>query len=121
MTTVFVDTSSIPRTAPVHLNLHLVTTLQFGPDDARRQVNRQVVPELGTGLIARDPELVITGEHVIWRVPLVLSLPGLGDLGQIGAVDVDAHTCDLLLSPATRQRIIRHARRLYTGATLQTE
>jgi len=29
--------------------------------EARRQVNRQVVTELGTGLIARDPELVIAG------------------------------------------------------------
>jgi len=30
-------------------------------EEARRQVNRQVVTELGTGLIARDPELVIAG------------------------------------------------------------
>ncbi len=121
MTAVLVDTNSIPKTAPVYLNFHLVTTLHFGADDARRQVNRQLVPELGTGLVAREPELVITGERVIWRVPLVLSLPGLGDLGRVGTVDVDTSTCDLLLSPDTHQRIVQHARRLYAGATLQAK
>jgi len=121
MSTVLADTASIPKTAPIHLSFHVVATLHFTAQDARRRVNRQVVTELGTGLIARDPELAIAGEQLVWRVPIVLSLPGLGDVGQVGTVDVDARTCDLLLKPDARDRIIRHARRLYVGATLQTE
>ncbi|NIV39960.1 MAG: hypothetical protein GWN58_64310 [Anaerolineae bacterium] len=54
-------------------------------------------------------------------MPIVLSLPELGDLGQVGAIDVDARTGDLLSSPAAQERIIQHARRLYTGATLPAE
>ena len=42
-------------------------------EEARRRVNCQVVTELGTGLAARDPELVIAGELIVWRVPIVLS------------------------------------------------
>ena len=42
-----------------------------------------------TGLIAREPELLIAGEQITWRVPIVLSLPTLGDVGQVGAVDAD--------------------------------
>ncbi len=116
-----VDTRSISQTLPIHLSFHLIATLNVTAEDARRQVNRQVVTELGTGLVTHDPELVIAGERIIWRVPILLSLPGLGDLGQVGTVDVDARTGNLLSSVAVQERIIQHARRLYAGATLQAE
>jgi hypothetical protein len=121
MATVLADTDSVPETAPIHLSFHIVATLNVTAEEARRQVNRQVVTELGTGLIARDPELVLAGEQIAWRVPIVLSLPGLGDLGQVGTVDIDARSGDLLLNPDAQEGIVQHARRLYAGATLQTE
>ncbi len=120
-TAIRLDAGSFPQTAPVQLNVHVVATLNVSAEEARRRVNRQVVSELGTGLIARTPEVVIAGEQIVWRVPIVLSLPGLGDLGQVGAVDVDARSGDVLLNPATHETITQHAQRLYTGATLQTK
>jgi hypothetical protein len=116
MTTVSVDIGSIPRAAPIHLSFHVVTTLNVTAEEARRQVNCQVVTELGTGLIARVPELVIAGEQIVWRVPIVLSLPDLGDLGQVGTVDVDARTGDLLISTAAQEGIIQRARQLWWAA-----
>jgi hypothetical protein len=121
MATVLAEMDSVPETAPIHLSFHIVATLNVTAEEARRQVNRQVVTELGTGLIARDPELVLAGEQIAWRVPIVLSLPGLGDLGQVGTVDIDARSGDLLLNPDARERIVQHARRLYAGATLQAK
>lgn len=115
------DSKSLPQETPIHLSFHIVATLNVSAKEARRRVNRQVVTELGTGLIARTPELSIAGEQIAWRVPVVLSLPTLGDLGQVGAVDVDARTGELLLSEAAQRRIIQHARQLYAGATLQAE
>jgi hypothetical protein len=121
MSTVLRETMMGTETAPIHISLHVVTTLNITAADARRRVNRQVVTEWGTGLIGRDPDLVIEGERLFWRVPIVLSLPGLGDLGQVGHADVDARTGEVLADEATRDRIIQHARRLYHGATLPTE
>ena len=121
MDTVLVNTEPIARTAPVHLSFHLVTTLNMTADDARRQVNRQVVTELGTGLVACTPTLAIAGDQVVWRVPIVLSLPGLGDLGQVGTIDVDARTGNLFSNITAQERIIQHARRLYAGASLPAE
>ncbi|MFQ5812646.1 MAG: hypothetical protein ACE5I2_05580 [Anaerolineae bacterium] len=121
MSTVIRETMTETETVPIYLSLHVVATLNTTPADARRRVNRQVVTELGTGLIGRDPDLVIEGEQFFWRVPIVLSLPGLGDLGQVGHVDVDARTGEFLTDEATRDRIVQHARRLYYGATLPAE
>jgi hypothetical protein len=121
MVIVIADTGSVPNTAPIQLSLHVVATLDITADEARRRVNRAFVAELGTGLIARDPELVVGGEQIAWRVPIVLSLPGLGDLGQVGVADVDARSGQLLLADDAQDRIVQHARRLYAGATLQAE
>ncbi len=121
MATVLADTSSIPETAPIHLSFHVIATLNVSAKEARRRVNRQVVAELGTGLMAHEPELVFIGEQIAWRVPIVLSLPGLGDLGQVGTVDMDARSGDLLLSPDAQKGIIQHASRLYAGATLSSK
>lgn len=121
MSTILSDVRSMPQTAPIHLSFHLAATLQVTGEEARRKVNRQIVPELGTGLIAREPELTIDSERVFWRVPIVLSLPNPGDLGQVGVVEVDARTGEVLIDSVARDVIIQHARRLYVGATLQTK
>jgi hypothetical protein len=120
-TPILLSAKGVPQTTPIYLSLHLAATLNVSAEEARRKVNRQVVTELGTGLVARDPELVIAGEQIVWRVPMMLSLPDLGDLGQVGTVDVDARTGSLALDAAAQDRIIQHAHRLYTGATLQTK
>jgi len=120
-TPILLDTKAIPPIAPIHLSFHLAATLNVTAEEAHRKVNREVVTELGTGLIARDPELLVVGEQVLWRVPIILSLPGLGDLGQVGTIDVDARTGALALDTATQDRIIQHAHRLYAGATLQAK
>jgi hypothetical protein len=120
MTTIRITTR--PSTEPpVALNIQLNTTLNITANEARRRVNRQLIPQLGTGLIASDPELSISGEQIEWRVPIILSLPGLGDLGEVGTVIVDAQTGDLAITLATQTKIVNHARWLYAGATLQAK
>jgi len=121
MTIISRGSEAVSETAPIHLRFHVVATLNVTAGDARRQVNRQVVVDLGTGLIAQDPELVIDSDTIIWRVPIILSLPKLGYLGQVGTIDVNAETGDILITDTDRESIIQHARRLYNGATLQAE
>jgi hypothetical protein len=118
---ILLDPNSVPEGEPIALDLHVVATLTITAEEARRRVNRQVVPDLGTGLVAGEPELMIGGEEIAWRVPLLLSLPNLGELGQVGTVAVEARSGELSLTPEMQQRIISHARRLYAGATLQAE
>jgi hypothetical protein len=121
MTTVILDSQTIADMKPFHFNLHVAATLHVNATDARRLVNQQVVAELSTGLGAREPELAIRGQQLIWRVPVFLSLPDIGELGQVGDIEVDAQTGEILSDAAVRERILQHAHRLYTGSPLPTE
>ncbi len=96
-------------------------TVQISAEEARRLVNREIIPELGTGLGAKKPDLLLRGEQIIWRVPIVLSLAQLGDLGEVGIIEVDAQTGSILTNGSHYERILQHAQRLYAGATLSPE
>jgi hypothetical protein len=48
----------------------------------------------------------------------LLSLPNLGDLGQVGTIEVDATTGDILTDSHAQNEIQQHASRLYAGSTL---
>lgn len=65
-----------------------------------------MLSKVGTGVGADEPTLIVTGERVVWRVPLFLVLPGLGRLGAVGMIDVDAQTGEVLADHAALERII---------------
>ena len=121
MITVTLNSQTITSPTPFHFNLHVAATLQIDATAARRLVTRQVIAKLSTGLAACEPELAIRGEQLIWRVPISLSLPEMGELGQVGDIEVDAQTGEILSGAAEREQILQHAHRLYTGSPLLTE
>lgn len=115
MTAIHLEASALPQIAPISLHLHLVATLNITAAQACRLANKHIISELGTGLIGREPELMIAGEQIKWRVPVVLSLPTLGNLGEVGAIEIDAQSGALLTGAETQDKIIQHAHRLFAG------
>jgi|GEM_PF-3910393 len=74
-----------------------------------------------TGLAAGVPELVISAAEVNWRVPIVMSLPNLGAVDQVGSISVNAKTGDVTASQADIDHMLRIAEMLYAGATPSTK
>jgi len=103
MTILLVDTTSEPSRTQIDIQLR--TTLNISSSAARKIVNQRIVTELGTGLLALEPELLVKKNQFIWRVPILLSLPVLGDLGQVGTIEVDAITGDILTGSHTQKEI----------------
>lgn len=61
------------------------------PDLARRRVNGYLVQEVDMFMIAGEP-MLIQGDTPYWRLSVILRLRGLGNLGEVGVIDVDART-----------------------------
>ena len=78
---------------------------------ARRKVTGFVADEISTQLHGGDPVLVV-GDRIRWRVPIWLSLPPTGDLGEAGALEVDVETGQLEITEALIQEITQRADKL---------
>lgn len=72
----------------------------LAPAVAQRSANVWLLENVGNLLGAENPELVI-GEQLVWRCDVVLGVPdittpGTGDRYDVGRIEVDAVTGDIL-------------------------
>lgn len=104
--------------AQVDVTIHVSTKLNVTQVAARRKVNVFVLNEIGTGLGGDTPTLVIQNERLCWRVPVILAPSPKGRLGQVGQIDVDAQTGEILADDQLIHDIADHAERLLAGSSL---
>jgi hypothetical protein len=107
--------------AQLDVTIHVSTRLNITQTVARRKVNVFVLNEIGTGLGGDKPMLILYNDRLCWRVPVILALPPRGRLGQVGQIDVDAQTGEILADDKLIQEIADHATRLVAGSSLQAE
>ena len=86
---------------------------------ARRKVNRFLLDNVSYLMGAERPTLVET-DRLVWRVPVSLTYPDQGVVGQAGFIDVDAESSEVLLAPDDLETIIHHARDLAAGFPPET-
>jgi hypothetical protein len=84
---------------------------------AYRLVRSYVQRKIGQFLWA-DESSLRTGPPPIWAVPVILIDPGVGRIGQVGQLHVDAATGELMIEEGDVERIQRNARALSNAAAL---
>ncbi|MBX3054967.1 MAG: hypothetical protein KF770_00710 [Anaerolineae bacterium] len=75
---------------------------------AQRQVSKLLLDQVGNLLYGERPNLV-AGEKLWWRVPIWIALPTTGPLGQVGTLDVDAQTGEILYTQLMLNNIANRA------------
>lgn len=93
------------------LQLNRQIEIKVSAEDAQRKANNYVHMEISTQMHAEAPLLVVGGA-VWWRVPVHLTFPSYGDVGQVGFVYVDPVTSDIDSSPANIAEITHNAENL---------
>lgn len=104
----------IPPTADagiLTLQLNRQIEIKVSAEEARRKVNHFVHLEISSQMHAQTPLLVVS-EAAWWRVPVHLTFPSFGDVGQVGCMDVDPITGDITCSPAILAEITHNAENL---------
>ena len=92
-----IDEITLPANAEVKVELTLTSSLNFTAHVAQRRVNKFLLDRVGL-FFGKQPSLVV-GDRLLWRVPVWVSLPTTGPLGQVGTLDVDAQTGEILYTP----------------------
>jgi len=86
---------SLPPLASIKIEFSLTAQVNITDYTAQRRVNKLLLDQVGNLLYSERPSLV-AGRRLLWRVPVWLALPTTGPLGQVGVLDVDAQTGEIL-------------------------
>ena len=100
--------SLTPRAGQLAIDIRLSATVNVTAFSARQMVTGFVVDEISTNMHGGEPRLIV-GERICWRVPVILSMPPIGDRGEVGELDVDIETGQLMITHALIRDIERRA------------
>ena len=95
-------------------------TIEVDAVTAQRKATAWIVSEVGNLLMGDTPSLVI-GQRAVWRVPVLLTSPSRGVIGQVGSLDIDAATGEVLADPLLAQDLLTHAQHLARPAAPPAE
>jgi hypothetical protein len=85
----------LPAQAEVKIQFSLTAQVNVTDYSAQRSVSKLLLDHVGNLLYGERPNLV-AGRRLLWRVPIWLASPRSGPLGEIGVMDVDAQTGEIL-------------------------
>jgi len=105
-----------PQAGQLAIDIRLSATVNVTEFSAQQKVTGFVADEISTNMHGGQPRLVV-GERICWRVPVILSMPPTGDRGEVGAIDVDIETGQLMVTRALTEEIERRAEYLATHPT----
>ncbi|MGB0387091.1 MAG: hypothetical protein ACPGWR_19925 [Ardenticatenaceae bacterium] len=86
-------------------------TVNIDPNTARRRVTGWLISYVGNMIMGGTAQLVIIN-RALWRVPALLMSSKIGTVGQVGFVDVDAVTGELLVDDHLIEEILNNAQNL---------
>lgn len=89
---------ALPQTGRLEVNIRVSAAMNVSAFAARQKANSFILSQISYMMHAGEPELVLNN-RIIWRVPVILSQRSRGDVGQVGAVDVDVETGQLTVTP----------------------
>ncbi|MEW5985220.1 MAG: hypothetical protein AB1791_01145 [Chloroflexota bacterium] len=98
---------ALPAQTEVKIAFSLTAQINVTDYTAQRKVSKLLLDQVGNLLYGERPGLVV-GRRLLWRVPVWLALPTTGPLGQVGVVDVDVQTGEILFTQQLLDEIAKH-------------
>lgn len=100
----------------VHIQPEIISSEQ-----ARKRANGWLAMNVGHLLRSENPQLILTHQlELQWQVEVVLISPTGADLGQVGQLEIDGLTGDVLTSPTISEQIIAQADAFTGNQTLSS-
>ncbi len=105
---------SLPQTGRLEVDIRVSADVNVSAYSARQKVNAFALSEISNMMHTGDPALVLS-ERIFWRVPVILSLTSQGDVGEVGAIDVDVETGQMRVTPRLVAEMTSRAENLALG------
>ncbi len=105
---VLLELETLPTQGAVSLRIDYSFNIKVTAHQAQRQVDRWLLNEVSYLMGAGEPMLVVA-HQVVWRVPVYLSTPDLGQLGPLAQVQVTVDNGMLEISTQLKTEIWQQA------------
>jgi hypothetical protein len=105
---ILLERQQVPTTGVLMVQVNQAVHINVSAEEAQRKVSVFVLKKISNLMHGETPTLVL-GEQPSWRVPVHLTFPTTGDVGQIGTIDVDVTSGELCASPDIIAAIAVHA------------
>lgn len=104
----------------MEIDIKVTADINVSAYAARQKVNSFILSEISYMMHAGEPGLIVS-DLICWRVPVILSLASQGDIGDVGAIDVNAQTGQMYTSPQLIDEVSARAEGLAARFTPETE
>lgn len=99
---------SLPEQVEVKIELSITSRINITAVVAQRKVSKLLLNQVSNLLYGESPTLV-AGDRLLWRVPIWFALPTTGPIRQVGTVDVDTQSGEILYSQRLLDEIAERA------------
>lgn len=89
---------SLPQTGRLEVDIKVTADVNVSAYAAKQKVNSFVLSGISYMMHAGEPTLLLM-DRIFWRVPILLSLTSRGVVGEVGAIDIDVETGQMLITP----------------------
>lgn len=89
--TILLELDSIPIQGPFEIDLKHSFEIKIAAADAQQKVAEWLANEVSHMLIAAEPTLCV-GEQPTWQVPVRLAVPQIGQMIEVGLIQIDTKT-----------------------------
>lgn len=100
--------SRVPETGHLTVHVHADVQINISASEAQRRVTQFVHDQISSQMHGASPILNL-GDRARWQVSVHLTFPSLGDVGEVGAIQVDVETGELGLDNTLIQEIETNA------------
>ena len=108
---ILLERQHVPTTGVLTVQVNQAVHINVSAEEAQRKVSVFVLRKISNLMHGETPTLVL-GERTFWRVPVHLTFPTTGDVGQIGTIDVDVTSGELCVTTDIIAAIETHAQSL---------
>ena len=110
---------ALPGQGRLEIDVKVTADVNVSAFSARQKVNSFVLNEISYMMHAGNPTMVLA-ERILWRVPVVLSQTSRGDVGEVGNIDVDVESGQLLVTPQVITEMVTRASALAASSSSPT-
>lgn len=87
-----------PEKGQFAIDVQQVVDVKLSADEAQKRCRIWLMDEINMGFVSGTPEFMIGEDgRAVWHIPIIRTAPHVGHVGEVGHVDMDVQTGEIVV------------------------